>query len=132
MWHYAPRKLSSGCRLHLANGEKGTQKFDGKLGQYLESNPIARTAMAREQNVKILLILTALTLIGSPANGADLESGKALAATVCSACHGANGVSVGSRIPHLAGQRTAYLTSQLEAFKVGTRKNALMAVIAPN
>jgi len=81
--------------------------------------------------VKMPLILTALVLVGPPTNGADLESGKALAATVCSACHGANGVSVGSQIPHLAGQRPAYLTSQLEAFKAGTRKNALMAVIAP-
>jgi cytochrome c553 len=81
--------------------------------------------------VKMPLILTALVLIGPTASGADLDSGKALAATVCSACHGANGVSVGSRIPHLAGQRSAYLTSQLEAFKAGTRKNALMAVIAP-
>ena len=81
--------------------------------------------------MKIPMILAALTLVGPPASGADLEAGRALASTVCSACHGANGVSVGPRIPNLAGQRSAYLTTQLEAFKAGTRKNPLMAVIAP-
>jgi cytochrome c553 len=85
----------------------------------------------RQLNAKMPLILCALILAWSSASGGDLDAGKALASTVCSACHGANGVSVGSRIPHLAGQRSAYLASQLEAFKAGTRKSALMAVIAP-
>jgi hypothetical protein len=33
--------FSSGCRRNLANGEKWRLKFDGKLGQYFESDPIA-------------------------------------------------------------------------------------------
>ena len=36
----------------------------------------------------------------------------------CAACHGAEGkVPVGGLIPTLAGQQSAYLVSQLEAFK---------------
>lgn len=76
------------------------------------------------------LVLTALTSLASSAQSADLESGKLMATTVCAACHGADGVSVSSRIPHLAGQRAAYLASQLEAFQSGSRKSPLMAIIA--
>jgi cytochrome c553 len=76
------------------------------------------------------LMLTALTLLASSIQAADVEGGKAMGSTVCAACHGANGVSVSSRIPHLAGQRAAYVASQLEAFRSGSRKSPLMAIIA--
>jgi len=61
---------------------------------------------------------------------ADLEAGKAKVATVCAACHGANGVSVSDAIPHLASQRAGYLEAQLKALKDGTRKNLIMNAIA--
>ncbi|MBM3582091.1 MAG: c-type cytochrome, partial [Alphaproteobacteria bacterium] len=60
----------------------------------------------------------------------DLAAGKAKAEQVCAACHGANGVSVSAAIPNLAGQKQAYLASQLTAFKSGARKNAVMNAIA--
>lgn len=60
----------------------------------------------------------------------DLAAGKAKAEQVCAACHGANGVSVGAAIPNLAGQKQAYLASQLTAFKSGARKNPIMNAIA--
>lgn len=72
----------------------------------------------------LLLALPAL------AAAADLAAGKAKVEAVCAACHGANGVSVGDAIPHLAGQRAAYLQSQLRALKDGTRKHAVMNAIA--
>ncbi len=62
---------------------------------------------------------------------ADIAAGHAKAAAVCAACHGENGVSVSENIPNLAGQRAAYIEAQLEAFRDGSRKNALMSVIAP-
>jgi len=72
------------------------------------------------------------TVVGGPAGAAvDLEAGKAKAATVCAACHGANGVSVADHIPNLAGQRSGYLVAQLEAFKDGSRKSDIMNVMAP-
>lgn len=60
---------------------------------------------------------------------ADAEAGKSKALAVCAACHGANGVSVSDSIPNLAGQRPAYLASQLRAWKDGSRKNAVMNAI---
>lgn len=66
----------------------------------------------------------------SLAQAADIEAGKARAATVCAACHGANGVSVGDPVPNLAGQRAAYLEAQLKALREGTRKNPIMNAIA--
>jgi len=53
---------------------------------------------------------------------ADIEAGKAKVATVCAACHGANGVSVSDTIPNLAAQRAVYIENQLKAFKDGSRK----------
>jgi cytochrome c553 len=51
-------------------------------------------------------------------------------ATACQACHGVDGRSIAADIPHLAGQRVAYLSSQLKAFRDGTRKNELMNAVA--
>jgi cytochrome c553 len=68
--------------------------------------------------------------LATPAHAADIEAGKAKAQTVCAACHGANGISVSDAIPNLAGQRAAYLESQLRALKDGTRKNPVMNAIA--
>ena len=61
---------------------------------------------------------------------ADAEAGKARAAAVCAACHGATGISVTDAIPNLAGQKRAYLESQLRALKDGSRKNPVMNAIA--
>ena len=61
---------------------------------------------------------------------ADVEAGRAKVATVCAACHGAAGISVSDAIPNLAGQRAAYLESQLRALKNGSRKNPIMNAIA--
>jgi cytochrome c553 len=58
------------------------------------------------------------------------DNAKTLATTVCVACHGTDGISVGPTYPHLAGQRAAYLAGQLRSFRKGTRKSDLMNVIA--
>ena len=78
-----------------------------------------------------LLVTTAALLIGAnAAHAADQEAGRAKAAAVCAACHGALGVSVSDAIPNLAGQKARYLESQLNALKDGSRKNAIMNAIA--
>jgi cytochrome c553 len=64
------------------------------------------------------------------APGPNAGAGKDRAQAVCSACHGINGVSVSDTIPNLAGQKSAYLASQLRQLKDGTRKNAVMGAIA--
>ncbi len=48
----------------------------------------------------------------------------------CQACHGAAGLSASADIPNLAGQKSAYLLKQLQAFQKGERKNELMQAIA--
>ena len=71
-----------------------------------------------------------VALVFSPAlMAADIEAGKAKVEAVCSACHGANGVSVSDNIPNLAGQRAVYLETQLKAWKDGSRKNPIMNAI---
>ena len=81
---------------------------------------------------------TVVALLSIPAAHAapNIEAGKAKVAAICSACHGANGVSVSDTIPNLAAQRAPYIESQLKAFKDGVRRGsttspaATMAAIA--
>jgi cytochrome c553 len=64
------------------------------------------------------------------ANAADVAEGKRVADTSCAGCHGANGISTAADVPHLAGQRAAYLHFELRAYKSGTRgDNAMSAAV---
>jgi cytochrome c553 len=72
--------------------------------------------------MKTLVGLVVALVVVPVAQAADIGAGKELAAAVCAACHGGNGVSVSDTIPNLAAQRPAYLVAQLKAFKDGTRK----------
>lgn len=56
----------------------------------------------------------------------DASSGKDKTAS-CAGCHGENGNSMMPMFPKLAGQHSAYLVSQLTAFKNGSRDDATMA-----
>ena len=80
--------------------------------------------------MKPLFVCFAVLAAMPLAHAADPEAGKAKAAAVCAACHGASGVSVSDTIPHLAGQRERYLETQLKALKDGSRKNQIMNAIA--
>lgn len=75
-------------------------------------------------------LVLAAVLGATGAHAANPEAGRAKAEAVCAACHGANGISVADTIPNLAGQRGAYLESQLKALREGTRKNAVMNAVA--
>lgn len=55
----------------------------------------------------------------------DTAAGKE-AATPCGACHGADGNSTDPQYPRLAGQNPMYIYKQLQNFKSGARKNAIM------
>jgi cytochrome c553 len=59
----------------------------------------------------------------------DAASGQSKAAA-CGACHGANGISTNDAWPSLAGQKQAYLATQLKAYREGTRTDALMSPMA--
>src|SRR5258707_7923495 len=87
--------------------------------------------------MKRLIGLLVAAAMAPVCGAADIEAGKAKVASVCAACHGANGVSVSDTIPNLAAQRAGYIEAQLKAFKEGTRRasgptspTATMAAIA--
>ena len=56
----------------------------------------------------------------------DLAKADANYAAVCLACHGVDGNSAIAANPKLAGQHPEYLVKQLQEFKSGKRKNAVM------
>ncbi len=74
-----------------------------------------------------------ITIIGLAfpmlAYSGDIDTGREKA-QACTACHGANGVSISDTIPNLAGQRIGYIAKQLKAFREGARKNPLMNAMA--
>src|SRR5258707_15446749 len=83
-----------------------------------------RISMKERRSLKKMFGLSVVLAVAPFAQAADIEAGKARAASVCAACHGANGQSVSDTIPNLAAQRAGYLEAQLKAFKDGTRKAA--------
>jgi cytochrome c553 len=70
------------------------------------------------------------TIFGLTAGSATWSAGSveagATKATVCQACHGANGNSVNPEWPSLAGLGADYIAAQLQNFKDGKRNNAIM------
>jgi cytochrome c553 len=70
-----------------------------------------------------------LTLAGSAALANETTAGRAKA-QACAVCHGPLGVAVAPDAPNLAGQPAAYLSAQLHAYRSGTRRHEVMAVIA--
>lgn len=77
------------------------------------------------------LMLLILTGIATPAMAepADLNRGQSKAA-MCSACHGAQGMSVLPDYPNLAGQKAGYLQQALKAYRDGQRPHQIMAPMA--
>ena len=88
--------------------------------------------MIRTAAMAILLATSFVTHASDEAKAkADPAKGKAIAETVCVACHGADGNSAASANPHLAGQIEEYLFKQLRNFKAAdgkpaARNNAIM------
>ena len=71
-------------------------------------------------------LLISVLFASSSVLAGDAAAGKAKS-VVCSACHGATGVSVNPMWPNLAGQKEMYLVNQIKAFRDGTRKDPTMA-----
>lgn len=59
----------------------------------------------------------------------NLKAGK-MKAAMCAGCHGNDGNSLSPAFPSIAGQNANYIFLQLENFKNGSRKNAMMAGMA--
>jgi cytochrome c553 len=80
---------------------------------------------------KVVLSAAALVLAGTfgSAMAGDVAAGKAKSAA-CAGCHGANGVSMVPMYPNLAGQKAAYTSKQLKAFRGGSRTDPTMNAMA--
>jgi cytochrome c553 len=77
--------------------------------------------------VKALWILVALGFAVPVHAKGNAENGKAKAAQVCVACHGADGNKPSDPTqPILAGQHYDYLVRALTDYKIGRRNNAIM------
>lgn len=88
------------------------------------------------------LALTALAAAAAAADFVDLRriepvsgdaaAGAQKAATLCFACHGADGVSPVPMFPNIAGQRADYLYQELLRYKSGSRpESAMTALVQP-
>jgi cytochrome c553 len=66
----------------------------------------------------------------APAPKADLAAGKVIAESKCFACHGLDGKSTGSDIPHLAGQKEAYLLHALDQYRQDVRPHAALQALS--
>lgn len=82
---------------------------------------------------KILTVLSAVALVAASnvTFAADAAAGKAKAA-MCAGCHGPKGISMVPIYPNLAGQKEAYLSVQIKAFRDGVRVSAIMAPMVKN
>lgn len=61
------------------------------------------------------------------ATSVEIAEGARIAQTACARCHGANGISATKGVPHLAGQRAAYLDLQLRAYLHSARVQGAMS-----
>jgi cytochrome c553 len=77
----------------------------------------------------IPFIAAVLSATSFGALAGDPVAGKAKSMT-CAGCHGKNGISSNGMWPNLAGQKEAYLVSQMQMFKDGRRQNAMMSAMA--
>lgn len=91
--------------------------------------------MATSLQMGMLALLAGMVAITTTAQAADAPVGNARAgesqvASVCAACHGADGNSTDPQYPKLAGQHANYLEYQLKSFQGGQRANSIMSGMA--
>lgn len=78
----------------------------------------------------ILLAVVSSASFAQETPKGDPAKGQA-ASAICAACHGADGNTIASMFPNLAGQKQAYILKQLTNFKAGARQDPSMdAMIA--
>lgn len=81
--------------------------------------------MFKKLFISATVLVTGIAVSSASFAAGNAEAGKAKA-MVCSACHGAEGISAMPVNPNLAGQVPGYIAAQLKAFKSGERANAIM------
>ena len=77
----------------------------------------------------VSLIVMVILAFSAQLSAQDLAAGKSKA-SVCAACHGAEGISVLPDYPNLAGQKAKYLETSIKAYRDGSRKHSVMSPMA--
>lgn len=79
-----------------------------------------------KRRLAVLVVLSAISVLG-PVQAEDLlVRGARVAATHCAECHGRDGAGVSDAYPRLAGQHAEYIVKQVFNFKTGQRRNEEM------
>ena len=75
-----------------------------------------------------LLLAAAVLALSAPALAAkgNADAGKTKAEP-CKACHGETGASASPEFPKIGGQHADYIATALRHYKLGKRKNPIMA-----
>lgn len=91
--------------------------------------PSPRLSLARTLTIAAACLMagTVMAADPKPAFKPDLAKGQATATQVCGACHTFDGSRGAPANPIIAGQHADYLLKQLQEFKAGKRKNAVMS-----
>jgi cytochrome c553 len=76
-------------------------------------------------------LMLAATLVALPAEAGNPARGQEKA-TVCAACHGADGNSPTPEFPRIGGQHEDYLYRAMLDYQLGKRKNPIMAAQVEN
>jgi cytochrome c553 len=69
---------------------------------------------------------TPATPAAVPKAAGNPAAGKTLAESKCASCHGLDGKGTAADIPHLAGQKAAYLQVAMQEYKAGARAHAAL------
>jgi cytochrome c553 len=69
----------------------------------------------------IIALASGTVLAFAAVTASAQQDAKSLATGVCSACHGPSGHSISPVFPNLAGQQSAYIVLQLDAFRAHER-----------
>ncbi len=85
------------------------------------NRPLVRRATAIALVAGFMLAASGATWAQEKSTAAADQAAQKVAATICSSCHGPNGISTSPLFPRLAGQQELYLAAQLRAFKAKTR-----------
>jgi len=139
--HLAPKARArfmqtDSARCRECHGKDHQPLFEGEHGEYRPEIPPHQAADEQqltciECHQNLTHNLTFPVAWSEEPKGALLgkvEAGKQKSAT-CVGCHGDDGNSVLSNLPRIAGLNANYLSLQLQAFKAGRRKSAIMQAL---
>ena len=142
----AGRKVANMCR--TCHGIDGYAQLPiaphigGEPKEYLEAQLMAFKTGTREH--EMMSIVTANLSAQQISDVAAWYSAHTVIATLpenvseddapmaCVPCHGADGISVLSDAPNLAGEVNIYIDTQIKAFRVGKRKHEIMSEVSAN